>query len=295
MIRWITLLSALLAAVLQGCREGDAADGAAIAELSSSAQELDLSPSSFADLDLELKPLRPLDENVEISLFIHLLDGKQRLVRTFDRQLDEGWPISGSIRISARLFLSALAEPPAAGEYSVTVGLFDPLIGRFAVETRNRRVGKQEYEVARVRIAEPKPEPTRIDFLKGWAEEELTPDLEVLRDRPLLPGRRGSLRLEPIDRPAEVWFQVQLPAPGLADEVQIHDGDRHARLRISSSCAPTFAEATGPGTHALSLRLTPVGTRRCTILFEANHVVRTADGRLVAPILRAVAWRSARS
>lgn len=288
MRRIVTPLAALAAAALFGC--GPRGDGAPVGELTTSVGDFELHPSGFADIELELRPSRALEEGAEPAFFVHLVDERRRVVRTFDRPLGGAWSPGESIPLRVRLYLSALVEPPPAGELSLTVGLYDPLLGRFPLRTDRRRVGKKEYELARVRIGERSRSEARLEFLDGWGEPQPQQDTQVISQRPLRPGQVGRLRFGPLGGPTELWLQFALPVAGLGDEPVLREGDR-AWLRASSACAPAPVEVAGAGAHPFSLRLTPDATGFCEIEVDSNYTLRRAKAaRLVTPALQVAAW-----
>ena len=58
-------------------------------------------------------------------VFVHVLDGGRRLLRTFDHPLPEAWTPGRPQSYEVELYQSAIAEPLPAGAYEMTFGLYD--------------------------------------------------------------------------------------------------------------------------------------------------------------------------
>ncbi|MGH7336226.1 MAG: hypothetical protein ACREI7_01490, partial [Myxococcota bacterium] len=124
-----------------------------IARLEVAPAELELAWPRFVELEVELEPIAPLPPGVDRPiLFVHLLDEPGSVVRTFDHELPGEWKTGSRVRYEHRIYQSALASPLPAGRYLLSVGLYDPEVGRFALESAGLEIAKLEYQVATVDV-----------------------------------------------------------------------------------------------------------------------------------------------
>ncbi len=222
-----------------------------MARLEAGASRLELAHASSARVPVEWQALRPLDPpGATPVLFVHLLDGGGRLVRTFDRPLAEGWPEAAD---PIEIWQSALAEPLPAGSYRLTTGVYEVVSGqRWRLETSGGEVDEGEYEIAAVEVSSDGRTP-ELAFEGDWHDPEA--------GQAHNPGRRwmgpsGSIRLlAPADW-SEVVLTVSANALPVAEHRPVFDDPTTPRLVLRNGCdggAETLVE--GYGVHTVSLRL----------------------------------------
>ena len=112
-------------------------------------------PHPFA-VPLELKwtptgALRGLKGRPRV--FVHVLDGGRRLLRTFDHPLAEPWTPGHAQSYEIELYQSAIAEPLPADAYEMTFGLYDDAgRNRWPLSVGGEEVGRQEYRLATLTV-----------------------------------------------------------------------------------------------------------------------------------------------
>lgn len=155
--------------------------------------QLQIGSGQCGSLDLEWLPLLPLrrrDGNP--TVFVHLRDGRDRVVRTFDHPLPHPWSPNRRQRYSVDLCLSVIGDPLPAGRYTIKLGLYDDSLGyRWPLEVRGDDPKSRQYLVATVDVP-PAEARERIRFLSGWQAAEPGKDRQVVARR-RLSGPEGSL------------------------------------------------------------------------------------------------------
>ena len=245
-----------------------------VARLSVSPAEVELPYPQSAALSAAWEMTAPLDGGGSAGrpwVFIHLLDGSGAVARTFDHELPFPWRPEETRSAPVELWQSALAPPLPAGEYRLTLGLYDPATGdRWALETGAPEVARGEYEVARVRVPPPGPVP-ELDFAGGWWAPQEGGDRQVLARRWL--QREGTLGIAGLAEPVALVLGLYVPAAGEGTRQVLAEGAEEARVRVSSPCAPEEAVVEAPGYHRVELPLEPPPDGRCTVRLEATFVL----------------------
>lgn len=251
------------------------------ARLEVSPTALSLSHGEFTALRLAWTPRLAGEELGERpTVFVHLWDGGGRLLRTFDHPLPRGWAIGEVVEDEVVLYQSALAPALAAGEYRVTVGLYNAEDERWGIDVASLSgVEDLEYPVATLSVPRETGEsPLRFD--DAWLAGEEGGDLQVLTRRWLT--RAGGLTLGGLSGPVECRMTLQVPAAGAASNLRLllDEGEDVPRVRLFSPCSPEDATSSGPGVHEVRLVLSPAvvdgGAGECEIRLEPNfHLLST--------------------
>jgi hypothetical protein len=170
-------------------------------------------------------------------VFVHVLDGGRRLLRTFDHPLPEAWAPGRPQDYEVELYQSAIAEPLHAGAYEITVGLYDDAgKKRWPLQADGEEVGRREYRLATLVVpASPPPAPT-FEFRGVWLPVEPGSSKQVVARRCL--AGEGSIAA------------VAPPSAGTVRvAASIRSGDASGTTggpwRVSSSCSPATAEISG--------------------------------------------------
>ena len=110
-----------------------------VGSLEVSPSAIELAWPQFVDVRVRLRAERALPEGARRPIvFLHLLDEPGSVVRTFDHGLPGEWAVGHEFDYSVRVLLS--------------VGLYAPDHGRFALRTDADEVAKLEYLVAPVAV-----------------------------------------------------------------------------------------------------------------------------------------------
>jgi len=222
--RAVASVLALGAACAGGCRTEDP-PAARMARVSQSAA-VRLGHGEIVPLTFDWTPLLPLrPPGVHPTVFVHLIDRPNHVIRTFDHDLAGPWTVGETRRDEFNLFQSALGAPLPAGTYTLTAGLYDPALGyRWRLTTDGRDVtGHREYSVAEVRVPPGRSGDVKIRFTGGWSAVEAGVDRQVLQRRWLT----GS---------GSIWIDRSAGERTIGLELRVL-GDGGVRARIASTCS----------------------------------------------------------
>jgi hypothetical protein len=260
-------VAAALASVLLvgwGCK----GPGEPVARLAVPRVEVTLPHGSHLPFELRFEPSRALDVEVSRPLvFVHLLDEAGDVVRTFDHPLPGSWRPGEAIVDRFALYQSALAPALPAGDYRLTVGLYDGGQRRWALRTEGEEIARQEYAVARVRVPEIDPAAPRFAFSPEWNPAEPTQDRQTMARRWL--SGDGSLEVQGAPVPAAVWLTFRIPANEPPLRLVLEEGASDPAVRVDTDCSGFAATLSGSGFHEL---VVPVATAPCRIRFDSNFV-----------------------
>lgn len=261
---------------------------------------LDVSPSAFSlawpefvEVRIRLQAERSLpDGGTRPIVFLHLLDEPGSVVRTFDHALPGEWVEGREYDYSVRVLLSALAEPLPAGDYLLSLGLYTPEQGRFALRTDAEEVAKLEYEVAKVAVGPPSVSGPRARFSEGWLPPEAGADRQILARRSLLGGATGTVQFGPLSGPGTLQLRVEIPEEARdRARLELEPGENQAKLRVMSSCGGEQVEVSGAGGFDLDLDV-PAATEACALSFTPNFQIRWRDrAETTSARLAVLAWR----
>jgi hypothetical protein len=169
-------------------------------------------------------------------VFVHVLDGGRRLLRTFDHPLPETWTPGRAQSYEIELYQSAIAGPLPAGAYEITGGLYEHgTRRRWPLTVDGEEVGRQEYRLATLVVPKSAPPAPSFQFSGGWLPVEPVSSKQVVARRCLWGD--GSIAVVAPPAPGTVRVAASLKAgqgPGVA-----------AAWRVSASCSPEVAEIFG--------------------------------------------------
>ncbi len=290
----------LLAAIVLPCLALAACRGAGepVAELEVAPAEIGLQLGSFVELSLRITPLADLPSGVVPQVFLHLIDEPGSVLRTFDHTLPGEFRRGREIAYRVRIHQSAIAEPLAAGLYTLTAGLHDGAGGRFRLLSASPEVAKLEYAVATVGVPEPSPAVPGVRFSPEWLPVEPGQDRQIVARRPLAGAGPGTLQIGPLQGPGEILLRVGLPAAG-SGRLESLAADTTPKIRLHSSCGDFSAElsgeasADGSGVELLIPVPATAGPVECDLRIEPNFLVRSGDEAEARSInVEILAWRS---
>jgi hypothetical protein len=239
-------------------------------------------PHAFASaIKLEFTPNAPLDGiQGKPRVFVHVLDGGRRLLRTFDHPLPGPWAPGRSQSYEVELYQSAIGEPLPAGSYEMTFGLYDDAgKNRWPLAVGGEEVGRREYRLATLVVPPAAPPAPSFQFAGDWQPVEPGSSKQVVARRCL--RGEGSIAI------------VAPPGPGI--------------VRVAASLKETSA-ASGPGapwhlSTTCSAQVAEVPTT--TLTWTGFSITRTAAaspceirltparGSEQALCLEVLAWRPA--
>lgn len=216
-------------------------------------------------------------------VFVHVLDGGRRLLRTFDHPLPETWTPGRPQSYEFELYQSAIAESLPTSAYEITVGLYDDAgKKRWPLQVNGEEVGRHEYRLATLVVpASPGPAP-RFEFRGVWLPVEPGSSKQVVARRCL--AGEGS---------------IAVTAPPSAGTVRvaasIRTGDATGRTggpwHVSSGCSAATAEIFGTEIQWAGFDVAPAeGDSSCEIVFTPPPERETHLHQLCLEVL---AWRPA--
>ncbi|MFL6234863.1 MAG: hypothetical protein ACJ76N_17145 [Thermoanaerobaculia bacterium] len=229
------------------------------------------------------------------TVFVHLLDSKQKVARTFDHPFPERWREGAPVGYDLKLYQSALAEPLAPGKYQVTLGLYGKDGKRWPLDGLGQPVGRDEYNAFEVQVPNSDPQP-RFAFSPNWMEAEPGGDRQVLARRWMVD--RGAIRLVDQRAPGAVWMVVQIPPANPPDYRMVLDpAATTPSVTIRGNCGCPETSITGPGLHEVELNLeAPAEGDFCHVLLVSSFVLEplTPAGKKRSASLENLAWISGR-
>jgi hypothetical protein len=212
-------------------------------------------PNAF-EAALELEPIQELPPGAGVPiLFIHLLDREGQVVRTFDRPLRVPWRVGSRIEHRFWLYQSALAEPLEPGEYRVTAGLYDEVLGRYALVTALRKFARGEYQLGFLTVPPLHEATPALGFSEGWLAPEMGQDQQVLVWRVLGGAEKGSVQLNPLPGAGRLLVALEVPRPVSGAHLELLGDAELPVVRVSADCSEAKAEVSGFGFHELVLEL----------------------------------------
>ena len=282
----LLLLAAALAA---GCGGGEPP----VAEVRAEPAELALAFPEYRDVELRFVPKVPLAElGQRPSVFVHLLDLPGSVVRTFDYPVPPGWEVGVPGRDVVRLHQSALAPALPAGEYQLTVGIYDTESGeRFALSGGRGEADEREYVVARVSVPETTGPLPRFEYSPEWRETVGSPDRQILATR-WLGAESGSLRVSQLTPGALLHAQLYVPpGPEPGAHFAVVPDERGPVVALRSSCSPEELVLSGAGRHWLEWQV-PEGAAACDLDLDVNFLFVGGRGEQRRSVrLEVLAWQ----
>lgn len=278
----VVALAALLLAA-EGCKKAVEPVG----RLAVEPTEIELAHGARVPVEARLEMTRELDSLAgQPFLFVHLLDAGGDVVRTFDQPVTGRLAPGEQARVDLAVFQSAIGPALPAGDYRLTMGLYDGGERRWALVTQGEEVARQEYAVARVRVPELAPDGPRFAFSPEWQPVEAGGDKQAVARRWL--SGDGSLEVQALPVPASLWMTLRIPTGEAPMRIMLEEGAATPALRVSTDCSGFAATVTGQGFHDLTV---PVATVPCRITFDANFTAIGRDpGRKLSISLEQLAW-----
>jgi hypothetical protein len=168
-------------------------------------------------------------------VFVHVLDGGRRLLRTFDHPLPEAWTPGRPQSYEVELYQSAIAEPLPAGAYEMTFGLYDDAgRRRWPLAVDGEEVGRREYRIATLVVpADTAPAPA-FEFAGAWKPVESGSSKQVIARRCLSAG--GSISVTSPSSAGTVRVAASIVAGGPPGSTP---------WRVDASCSPETLEVVG--------------------------------------------------
>lgn len=243
---------------------------------------LNLGPSGVTPLTLRWNPTGPLDGlQGKPRVFVHVLDGGRRLLRTFDHPLPESWTPGRAQRYEIELYQSVIGDPLPPGAYEMTFGLYDD--GgkkRWPLVVDGEEVGRNEYRLASL-VAEAAAAAPSFEFRGPWAPVEPGSSKQVIARRCLSAG--GSIAVVGAPSPGTVRVAVSVDTKGIAA------GSRGA-WRVSASCSPETLEVSSSDLRWVGFSVTgAAGNPACEIRFEPPASAGGSPAQSLC--LEVLAWR----
>ncbi|HSD73005.1 MAG TPA: hypothetical protein VLE54_09440 [Thermoanaerobaculia bacterium] len=215
-------------------------------------------------------------------VFVHVLDGARRLLRTFDHPLPEAWTPGREQTYEIELFQSAIAERLPAGTYEITFGLYDDAgKTRWPLVVEGEEVGRREYRLATLVVPSvPVPSPT-FQFSGAWLPVEPGSSKQVVARRCL--RTEGAISVSSPPSPGAVRVAASVATSGPAST--------SAAWRVSASCTSETLEVTKPQLEWIGFPMVPTAAGpACEIRFTPPALPST---ELRTLCLEALAWRPA--
>jgi hypothetical protein len=244
------------------------------------------------------------------TVFVHLLDGDRKVVRTFDHPFPQRWREGTPVSYEIDLYQSAMAPPLPVGKYQLTLGLYDKEGKRWALDGLGEpTAGRNEYDAVMVDVPAGDPKP-RFAFSANWLPVEPGGDRQVLARRSM--ASRAAVRLLDQPGPGTVWMVIRIPPTDLPDTKLVLDpGATAPSVRVVGDCGGkggdegedreshgnegTETSLTGPGIHEVELAVdAPPPSGFCRLLLSSNFLLEptTTVGRKSSVSLESIAWVS---
>nr|MDP9120889.1 hypothetical protein [Acidobacteriota bacterium] len=236
-------------------------------------------------------PTAPLEGGPDKPMvFVHLLDAKGTVARTFDHQLPQPWKEGTPVSYEVRLYQSALAPPLAPGKYRLSVGLYDRGGKRWPLDGLGKPIARDEYAAADVEVAA-NPEGPSFGYSPTWLPVEPGGDRQLLARRWLVD--RGALRLQEVHGPGVVWMLLKIPAgDGPSEKLVLDAGASAPAVKVTGTCGKVETEISGPGNHEVEMPIDgPSAEGVCRVLLVPNfHLTSAAFPEQRTVSLDNLAW-----
>jgi hypothetical protein len=275
-----THLAPLAAALL--CAMGCQRQAPVVASLDVQPRSITLAYPQLTSVRLTWTPQAPSgggEAPSEPLVFVHLLDAKGGVLRTFDHPFPQHWAEGTPVSYDLKLFQSALAPPLEAGQYRLSIGLYEGSGKRYALDGLGKPIGRNEYSAAEV-VVPPQSAAPQLTFSPAWLPLEAGTDKQVLARR-MLADQPGEIEVGAIPGPGTLWLQFRIPTgDGAGDKLVFHDaGTNSPAAVVRSSCGVFEKGFSGPGAHEVEVPVDKAGAAAgCRISLIPNfHVVPVAS------------------
>jgi hypothetical protein len=264
----LPLLLVLVASGLLGCGE----DAPPVAAVEVAPKSVQLPYPELHTVHLSWQPSAPLEGFAGTpTVFVHLLDDNDKVVRTFDHAFPGRWREGTAVGYDLKLYQSALAPPLPGGRYRLTVGLAGEGKQRWVLDGLGEPVARREYLAADVEVPPPpanKKSGPRFNFSEQWQPTEPGGDRQVLARR-WLTGE-GGMRVAGLRKPGHVWVVLRIPPPEQVGTLNVQGGGLPV-VRIEGSCGDFEASLSGPGVHEVEMPLVdPPKSGQCRLQLRPN-------------------------
>jgi hypothetical protein len=260
-----------------------------VARLTVTEREVSLPHGRLVPLELRWEPLRPLEGGGGPVVFVHLLDGEGNVVRTFDHALPGTWKPGSAFTDRVELVQSALAPALPAGEFRLSVGLYDGGSRRWPLATEVEEVARHEYQVAKVRVPENDPAGPRFAFSEQWVPVEATGDRQTVARRWL--SGDGTVEVSGLPAPAEVVLALSIPKNEPPLRMVLDAGVTVPTVTVVSECSGFAATVSGAGQHHLRVPVPPPGG--CRLRFDTTYLVlEPGSPRKLSVSIEQLAWQA---
>jgi hypothetical protein len=220
-------------------------------------QSLQLGYPEIRELRLEWEPTRALDPAAGApTVFVHLLDRKGKIVRTFDHPFPQAWQEGTPVTDVVRIFQSALVPPLPPGTYQLALGLYGTRSHeRWPLDVAGPDLRRHEYRVAEVEVPRQATSGSgpRLAFTGKWLASEPGGSRQVVAFR-WLEGP-GALRVSGIASPGTLWLAFKIPAGGgPAEKLVVEDASNAPSVVVSGSCSKGVETGlSGAGPHEIEI------------------------------------------
>jgi len=241
-------------------------------------------------LELRWQATKALPDGVATPIaFLHLLDAQGNVVRTFDHPLPARWHAGETIRDRVPLYHSAIGPALPAGDYRLTVGLYDGKEKRFAVVVEGgEELKRQEYVAAQVTVPGTAPAAPAFTFSPQWQAPEPGGDRQAVARRWL--SGDGTLEARGVPAPARVWMLLRIPKVEAPLRLLLEPGATMPTVRVSANCGGGYsADVAGEGFHEIAVPVPAAAP--CVVSFDTNYtVVEMGTGRKLSLGLEQLGW-----
>jgi hypothetical protein len=265
----LPLILAFALCALFGCGE----EPPPVASVEVAPKTLRLGYPELHTIHVSWQPTAPLEGfSGTPTVFVHLLDDNEKVVRTFDHPFPGRWREGAAASYDVKLYQSALAAPLAGGRYTLTLGLAGEGKQRWTLDGLGEPVARREYQVAQVEVPPPpanRKSGPRFNFSEQWLPPEPGSDRQLLARRWLTGA--GGMRVAGLRRPGNVWLVLRIPAPDVAGKLNVQEGSGIPAVRIEGSCGDFEASFSGPGVHEVEMPvLDPPKSGQCRLVLSPN-------------------------
>ena len=264
-----------------------------VARLDVTPRQLRLGFPEVQPLQLAWTPTAELEGlSSQPMVFIHLLDEKKKVVRTFDHPFPQKWRSGVPVRYEAKLFQSQLAPALSPGTYTLTVGLYEGK-RRWDLAGLGERVDRSEYVAAQVTVPSESTAP-KLVYSPQWLPAEPGGDRQVLVRRWL--NSRGAIRLQGVRAPGTLWLVLRIPQADPGRERLELEGTANLPGVIVRACSGFEMSVSGPGTHEIEVPVDATPNGVCRVGLNANYVIvpttASQGNRPHSVSLENVAWEA---
>ncbi len=288
----LSLTVSLVVLLLVACGDPPPVEPVAAVEIQLSSE--DLPYPEWRTLRLSWQPLENFEKEAPQRVFLHLLDSEGELLRTFDHPLPQAWRAGEAVSYEVQLYQSALARPLPAGDYRLTLGLYQVDGPRFPLRVSGRDLCDYEYEVASLSVPPVDASAPSFSFPPPWLPPQEGTDAQILSRRRL--SAEGSLLIQNLEVPGSLRLHIVVPpVDGKSRSLRLDDDQERATLEISSTCTGTVRSLEVPGNHDLVLPVFPTGAAtQCEITLAPNyHLIDLHSGETWVAALEMIAWAAA--